>query len=109
VESIACDLQVFPLKIRLRHYPLSTLNYYLALAGLWEMGEFLIRRLCFASPPVMQFTPLAGLRAKNKNSTDILQNILTVSVKYYKTCVVGLFLISIQQQFYCLLSVYHPL
>ncbi|MDR2439452.1 MAG: hypothetical protein LBE12_08820 [Planctomycetaceae bacterium] len=37
---------------------------------------FLLRRLRFASPPVMHFTPLAGLRAKNKNSTDRLQNLL---------------------------------
>jgi hypothetical protein len=29
--------------------------------------------LPFASPPVMHFTPLAGLRTKNKNSTDILR------------------------------------
>jgi hypothetical protein len=39
VDSVACDLQVFPLKIRLRHSPLSTLNYQLSttisfLAGL---------------------------------------------------------------------------
>jgi hypothetical protein len=58
--------------MRTINYPLSTLNYYLALAGLWKMGEFLLRRLRFASPPVMHFTPLAGLRAKNKNFTDIL-------------------------------------
>jgi hypothetical protein len=36
------------------------------------MREFLLRRLRFASPPVMHFTPLAGLKSKNKNSTDIL-------------------------------------
>jgi hypothetical protein len=53
---------------------ISHSNHYLALAGLWKMGEFLFRRLRFASPPVMHFTPLAGLRAKNKNSTDRLQN-----------------------------------
>ncbi|MDR2440565.1 MAG: hypothetical protein LBE12_14480 [Planctomycetaceae bacterium] len=36
-----------------------------------------LRRLRFASPPVMQFTPLAGLRAKNKNSTDRLPEIFS--------------------------------
>jgi hypothetical protein len=48
---------------------LSTLHYQLSttispLQGFGKMGEFLIRRLRFASPPVMHFTPLAGLRAK---------------------------------------------
>jgi hypothetical protein len=57
---------------------LSTLNSPLStiispLQGFGKMGKFLIRRLRFASPPVMHFTPLAGLRAKNKNSTDILR------------------------------------
>ncbi|MDR2441512.1 MAG: hypothetical protein LBE12_19290 [Planctomycetaceae bacterium] len=42
------------------------------LQGFGKMGVFLLRRLRFASPPVMHFTPLAGLRAKNKNFTDIL-------------------------------------
>ncbi|MDR2441488.1 MAG: hypothetical protein LBE12_19170 [Planctomycetaceae bacterium] len=34
VESVASDLQVFPLKkIRLRHSPLSTINYFHTLSG----------------------------------------------------------------------------
>ncbi|MDR2441402.1 MAG: hypothetical protein LBE12_18735 [Planctomycetaceae bacterium] len=33
------------------------------------------RRCSEAQPPVMHFTPLAGLRAKNKNSIDRLLNI----------------------------------
>ncbi|MDR2441484.1 MAG: hypothetical protein LBE12_19150 [Planctomycetaceae bacterium] len=51
---------------------LSTINYY----RLWKRREFLLRRLRFASPPVMHFTPLPGLRAQNKNSTDILQKFI---------------------------------
>ncbi|MDR2440791.1 MAG: hypothetical protein LBE12_15630 [Planctomycetaceae bacterium] len=58
------------------NYPLSTLNYYLALAGLWKRREFLLRRLRFASPPVMHFTPLPGLISQKKNSTDILRKFL---------------------------------
>ncbi|MDR2441867.1 MAG: hypothetical protein LBE12_21135 [Planctomycetaceae bacterium] len=35
VESVASDLQSFRLKIRLRHYPLSTLNSQLLIISLF--------------------------------------------------------------------------
>jgi hypothetical protein len=47
VESVASDLQLFRLKsacdtinyqLSTLHYPLLTINYYFALAGLWENG-----------------------------------------------------------------------
>ncbi|MDR2439227.1 MAG: hypothetical protein LBE12_07655 [Planctomycetaceae bacterium] len=53
----------------------DTLHYQLllALAGLWKNGGVPTPAVRFASPPVMYFTPLAGLRAKNKNYTDRLR------------------------------------
>ncbi|MDR2441653.1 MAG: hypothetical protein LBE12_20005 [Planctomycetaceae bacterium] len=51
----------------MRHYQLSTINYYLALAGLWENGGVPTPAVALH---LTAFTPLAGLRAKNKNFTD---------------------------------------
>ncbi|MDR2441056.1 MAG: hypothetical protein LBE12_16980 [Planctomycetaceae bacterium] len=41
-------------------------NDNLALAGLWKMREFLLRRFRFALPPVRHFTPLAGLKIEKQ-------------------------------------------
>jgi hypothetical protein len=77
VESVANDLQVFPLKIRLRHYQLSILNYYLALIRALRCGWTLPHPVG-AGDSVKNPNPPIGANIKNNYSTDRLPNKLKI-------------------------------